>query len=267
MNVALLQKTAKKVGIAIAKNSPLILTSLGVGGVVTTTVMGATATYKAVRILDEEMDTRYKDWVAESGKPAEEYIETPLTTKEVVKLVWKVYAPTVILGTVTIGCIIASHKISASRYAALAGIYTFTESALKEYQEKVAETFGEKKEQKVQDDIAQDHLNNNPIHEHTIFATGHGDSIFFDDLSGRYFTSTREFLEKSRNDFNKKLLTANMLSVNEWFDEIGLEHIAIGNDIGWDSEHQLLELRFSTKFTTDGRPCGVIKYGLGPRGI
>lgn len=53
-------------------------------------------------------------------------------------------------------CLIGASSVNLRRNAALATAYTLSESALKEYREKVVETIGEKKEQAVQDAVAKE---------------------------------------------------------------------------------------------------------------
>jgi predicted DNA repair protein MutK len=89
------QGLIKTIGGTVSRNSPTILTSLGVAGVVATTVMGGRDTIKAIRILDE-LD------------PDNEF-----TNKEKIKETYKCYIPTMIMGAVTIGCIIGANSINA----------------------------------------------------------------------------------------------------------------------------------------------------------
>ena len=79
-----------------------------------------------------------------------------LKKKEIVKLTWECYIPTAAVGLSTIACIIGAHNIHLRRNAALASLYSLTESAFKEYQSKVVETIGKNKELKVRDDVVSD---------------------------------------------------------------------------------------------------------------
>ena len=88
------------------------------------------------------------------------------------RLTWRYYVPTAIMGGLTIACIIGANSINLRRNAALAGAYSLTEAALKEYQAKVIETIGDKKEQAIRDDIAKDRVKEHPLGEREVIITG-----------------------------------------------------------------------------------------------
>lgn len=241
-------KLAKDATKFVSDNSPTILTAMSVAGVVTTSVMAVKATPEAVRDI----------WDAES--------ETTdiLSPKDKVKLCWKHYVPALTMGALTIACIISANKVSTKRNAALMSLYTFTEKSLKEYQEKVVETFGESKEQKVRDDIAQDRMSNDPVSSKQVIITGGGDVLCYDTLSGRYFENNIEAIRKAQNDLNKLLLDDGYASQNEFYHLIGLPPTKLGEELGWTSEN-LLELEFSSVLADDGRPCLSINYRVEPK--
>lgn len=136
---------SKKLGRKISDNSPVILTSMAVGGVVSTAYFTATATAKSVHRLYAE------------GAYDEEVWEEQ-TFLDRAKIVWPNYIPPVVIGATTIGCIIGGHGVHTRRQAALMSLYSVTETAFSEYRDKVVEVIGEKEEQKVRDDIAQDQV-------------------------------------------------------------------------------------------------------------
>jgi hypothetical protein len=55
------------------------------------------------------------------------------------------------------------------------------------------------------------------------------------------------------------------ISLNEFYYEIGLNPISIGDDIGWNIDRGYIELNFSSQLTDDGNPCLVIDYQVAPR--
>ena len=122
MNV--LMKSVKLTARIIEKNSPAILTAMGVVGVVSTSVLAVRATPKAVRIIETAAAF---DAVAGDPIVISEYDKV-----EVAKLVWKEYVPAVAMGLATIGCIVGANTLNAKRIADVAGAYSIAESALKE---------------------------------------------------------------------------------------------------------------------------------------
>lgn len=265
MSSGLIQSSAKQVGDFLVKNSSTILAGLAVTGVVTTTLMGIDAKTKADRILAEKEDQKYKDWVSEYGSSAGEYPGPEFTPKELILLTWKCYLPTIVMGAATISCIIGGHSINMRRNAALAGLYSLTEKTLQEYQAKVVEQLGEKKEEKVREAILQDKLDKNPVNECKVLITGKGDSLCWDSLSGQYFMSDIETVRRIVNQFNHDIISDRWGTVNSLYSDLGLEHTAFGETMGWSTEWGLLEVDITTKVATDGRPCLVLVYKTKPR--
>ena len=247
----------------VAKNSPTILTALGAAGVISTAVLAVKATPEALHLLEEE---RIKRWDAdvdglETGEPIR-----MATGLEMVKIAWKPYIPAVLVGSAAVACIIGANTIGLRRNAALMSIYTLTEKALTEYQAKVVEVVGEHKAEQVKADIAQDHLNANPVSKSTVIITGKGDTLVFDEPSGRYFKSDIESIRKAENLLNKELYGASMVPWNRFYEHLEIDPIGLGWDLGWLPEEPL-DVRFTAKIADDGTPCIVIDYKVNPNGF
>jgi hypothetical protein len=258
MKKIVLSDTVKKLGRTLNKNSPAILTGFGVFGVVTTTIMGITATPKALLLLkDAELNIE-----GANGLPIR-----PLNSVEKAKVLIPIYMPTIAMGGLTIYAILSANKINATRVAALTSILTLAERNLQEYQHKVLAKLGEKKEAVIRSEILQDHISKNPPKDNAIIITGKGDHLCFDDLSGRYFTSDIETIRKIQNDFNKRLLNEMTLPINELYFELGLESIPLGDNMGWSVEKKMLELTFTAKLTPDGRSCIVLTHSNPPQAL
>ncbi|NLJ49842.1 MAG: hypothetical protein GX428_09720, partial [Candidatus Atribacteria bacterium] len=54
-------------------------------------------------------------------------------------------------------------------------------------------------------------------------------------------------------------------TLNEFYDELGLEGTELGRNMGWTTEFGLLDISFSAKLTPDNLPCIVLDYRIGPR--
>jgi hypothetical protein len=249
MNATGFKKALDVAGNSLRINSPTILTGLGVAGLITTVVLAVKATPKALLLLKESDE--YLGYKTTSD---------PVTT---IKVAWRPYAPAIIMGGVTVGCMIGANTINLRRNAALASIYSLTEATLREYQSKVVETIGEKKEKKIKDDIAKDRIDKNPSLNKGIIYTGKGDTLCYDTLSGRYFKSDMEFLRKIQNDVNRDIINHMWLSLNELYSELGLKGIKIGDDIGWNTDN-LVEFEFSAQLSDEGVPTMVIDYATKP---
>ena len=65
----------------------------------------------------------------------------------------KLYAPAVILGSASLGCLLASNDILRKRNAALSAAYMTVDKSFKEYRSRVAERFGEEVEKEIRYNI------------------------------------------------------------------------------------------------------------------
>ena len=246
-------KVAKNVRKFVMSNSPTILTGLGVAGVVTTTVMGIQATPKALRIIEEQRGLNHDG----------EYIE--LSKQEIIKLTWKCYVPTTLMGLLSIGCIIGSNKINLRRNAALASMYTISETALKEYQNKVVQQIGEVKAKEIKDEIDKDKVKNTPLNEDEILYTGAGDTLCFDAFSGRYFKSDIEFIKRAINEVCATMLRNDEVTLNEVYYAMDLKETELGEYLSFHIDDGLLEGDFSSQLTDKNVPCLVMSFKTRPR--
>lgn len=245
-----ISKIVTSIRMSAAKHSPEILTGIGIAGLVVTTVMAVRATPKALILIEDKK---------------KELNEDKLTPIETIKEAWICYVPAVLTGTVSIACLIGANSVNLRRNAALATAYTLSESALKEYQEKVIETIGEKKEQAIQDAVAKDRIEKNPVSTKEVIITEKGDALCLDYPSGRYFKSDREKINKAVNELNRRMRDEMYISLNEFYYEIGLSGIGIGDELGWNIDQGYIEPNFSCQLAEDGTPCLVISYFVGPR--
>lgn len=250
MNANGLKGVAQKAGQALIRNSPSILTGLSVAGLVTTTVMAVQATPKAIQIIDDAYEHFRDEGIRE------EFCQ--LSKKEILMLTWKCYVPAVIMGSITIACIVGANSINLRRNAALASVYSLTETALKEYQSKVVELVGEKKAGQIKDEIHKDKIARHPVQD--VIITGKGDHLCFEVTTSQYFMNDIENIRKAENRLNKNLIEDGTLTLNDVYYELGLRQTKLGDDLRWDANYGLMEFVFSSQLTADGTPCLVIDY-------
>ena len=233
----------------MSKHSPEILVGIGVAGAITSAILSAKATVKAVRLVDAAE--------AEKGEP--------LTKKEVVKTCWKCYIPTVATVTASTACVIGASKVHTKRNAALATAYQLSESALAKYSEKVVETIGEKKEEAIKAKVNKEKLDNNPVENTKVIITGKGETLCCDVLFGRYFESDIDKIKRAIAEINYTLVCDGYVSLNDFYDELGLDHIDVGDDLGWKVDQGKLDVDFGSQIASDGRPCITIEYSVAPK--
>ncbi|MDF2800185.1 MAG: hypothetical protein K0S61_88 [Anaerocolumna sp.] len=268
-----IKSLTKSIGSFTSKNSPTILTGISVAGMIGTTIMGIRATPKALQILQDETFRKRRDGeVTIDGKtkmvpPVNEIIKD-FTKKEVIKLTWKCYVPTVLMGGATIACIVGANSINLRRNAALVSLYSISETALKEYQAKVVEVVGKTKEQKISDDVKQDKINKNPVSKNEVIITGSGETLCYDVMSGRYFKSDADKIRAALNKLSRDLMSDMFISLSQVYQELGLEGTKLGDLVGWHLDQvgsDLIKPYFSSHLTDDGRPCLSLDFETEPK--
>lgn len=247
LNLAEITKNTK---ISIEKHTPEILMGFGIAGMITAIVVAVKDTPKAVKLIEEKK--------AEKGSDK-------LTVGETIKTAWKCYIPTTVIAATSTACLIGSSKINLKRNAVLATAYKIAESAHREYRDKVIETFGEKKEKAVKDKIAKDKIDSNPSRNCEIYITNNGNTLCYDVLSGRYFRTNIDKIKKVENELNRRMLIEGYISLNDFYDEIGLKQTKMGDELGWKIECGYLNLSFSSQLTEEDEPCLVVDYGVEPK--
>lgn len=226
MNWKTLTKTAKR---TLSRNGSKILLGFGIAGAFTAVGFAITATPKAMILLDE--------------KKKELGVEK-LDAKTIVKTAAPVYIPTAISMAVSTGCIIGASSVNDRRNAALAAAYTMSETALRSYQDKVAATIGEDKAQEIKEAVTLEKMAKCPEPDEIPTAKNLApDDVSYDkkvkcweSLSGKYFWTTRNAIEKALNGLNKQLLSDLSVTENDLYDYLGMEHCKNGDLLGWDTQ-------------------------------
>lgn len=259
MNKQTLSKVARDVRNSLSKHSPEILIGIGIAGMVTTTILAVKATPKALQLME------YRKEELEVEK---------LTPIETVKTTWKCYVPAAISGITSVACIVGSHSVNARRNAALATAYKISETAFADYRNNVIETIGEKKEKSVVDKMSKKQIEEHPVNKTDIIVTGKGQTLCFDPLSHRYFYSSIDKLNKAANKLNHEINTSPFcndgVTLNDFYDEIGIPGTMTGDSLGWNLRTGLIEIYPSAQMVEEGEehegePCLVINFSVPPQ--
>ena len=239
----------------LKRSSPTILTCVGAIGVVATSVLAVKATPKAVDII------RAREGIDHEGNY---YGPTKL---EVVQSCWKCYIPAALVGLSTIACIFGANVLSKRNQASLVSAYALLSESYQQYRKAAKTVYGEDADSKIKAQMAKD----------TYISDGWGYSVYSPDLdsesekilcydlfSQRYFTSTMAAVLNAQYHVNRNLQLRGEVSINEFYEFLGIDKIENGNNIGW-SINELIEggimwLDFDNKHTVmdDGLECCVI---------
>lgn len=246
-----LTAAAKSIKGVLERHAPEILTGIGVAGMVTTTILAVKATPKACLLINDRKD---------------ELEVEKLPATELVKTTWKCYIPAAVTCGASIACLVGASSVNFKRNAALATAYKLSEAALSEYKDAVIETIGEKKEQAVRDKVAEERLKKNPVSKSEVIVTGNGTTLCYDPVGNSYFKSNIQQIESAKNKLNARMLSENYVSLNDFYDELGIGPTKLGEDLGWDIyKDGLIDIAFSSQLAEDGTPCLVMDYSVAPR--
>ena len=208
----------------ISKHSSEILTALSIIGVGTTVYTAHQDTIKAEHVLD---DVRYE--YRKKG------IYHKFTLEEKARLTWKCYIPTAISAVSTAGCIAGSHYCSHKQKEAISSAYTLSQMTLQEYQKKVIEKIGEKKERDIREEAYNEVAKRQApmcmdINSNDVIDTGHGNTLIYDVVADRYIKSDVGYIQAVRNSLNHDLLSEMYFDWNEIRYRIGLPKAKYGDD-------------------------------------
>ncbi len=248
-------RTFNKVGLQLKKHSPEILVVGGIVGTVASTIMACKATTKLDTILAEHKEkvdavheamehpeTLPEAYTQEDGKKDLSIVYAQ-TSLDLVKL----YAPAVMLGTVSIAAILAGHNITRKRNVALAAAYTAIDKSFKEYRGRVVERFGEALDKELRynikskevEEIVQNEDGTTTIEKRVVSTAdplASPYSKFFDEGCPDW-TKDPEFnlmfLRDQERYANQRLQARGHLFLNEVYDMLGIPRTEAGQVVGW----------------------------------
>lgn len=251
---------ASKTVMKLKKHSPEILVVAGIAGTVVSAVLACKATTKVAEILDETkgtLDTIHEgmetgaingqEYTTEDGKK-----DTVVVYAQTGMKLAKLYAPAIILGTLSITSILASNNILRKRNVALGAVYAAIDKSFKEYRGRVIERFGEQVDTELKygikakkfEEIEVDPENGKEkkVKKTVMVADPNLQSdyaVYFDSKSRNYETNpdyNRMFLKAQQAFANDKLQTRGHLFLNEVLDDLDLPRTPAGQIVGWTKD-------------------------------
>lgn len=258
-------RTFNKVGFSVQKHSPQILMGVGVAGVVASTVMACKATLKVNDILEESKETIEKIHEVRADETKKDVYSEEDSKKDLaivytqtgVKLA-KLYGPSIVVGALSLGSILMSHRILNKRNVALAAAYATIDKSFKDYRGRVVERFGETidrelkhniKVQEVEKTVTDEEGNEKTVKENA-FVVSPSDiseyARFFEEytkdekgnlVKNTYWNNDNEhnlvFLKQVERYANDKLRIKGFLFLNEVYEMLGIPRTKAGQVVGW----------------------------------
>ena len=192
--------------------------------------------------------------------------ETDVTKPTDILLAYaETYWPVALLfGLGTFLCI-GSHKDMLNKLSNALTIYSITNRAKKDYEDAAKSVLSPKKEEEIRHAVAENHVINNPVENQIIIETGHGHSLFRDELTGRYFYASREWVENCKTAFNDMLNDMattgdGCCDLNDWYDILGLPIVDIAKVWTFSQATGLMRIDYHYVPIDDDRNCTVISY-------
>lgn len=234
---------------------PIILTGVGIAGVIATTAACQKDTAKAMKMLDE----------------ADIEIETKT---DQFKYTWKCYIPTMVTGTVTILSIAAAGYLSHKTEMALAAALALNKDNLKKFETKAREIIGEDKVREIKQEVAKADAAKatppkKPVDKSLV--------RLYDPYTEQFIDTSIEKISLTMLAINKDLTTTGEASYNKLIRLLGGKESknidmlgwSLGNDIqdyNWSyqpNDQYWIEI-YTTEQTVDNQTFQVLCFNVGP---
>ena len=246
-----MNKFYHKSALFLRKHSPTILTCIGAGGVIGTTVLAVKATPKALMLLEDAKEEKGEE----------------LTKFETAIVAAPAYIPAAITGVATIACIFGANVLNKRQQASLVSAYALLENSYKEYRGKVKDLYGEETDLHIKKEIAKDGLKDYDIPEDDNV------KLFYDDFSHQYFEATMEDVQEAIYLLNRELVVKDYAYLNEYYELLGIDSPVEGWDHGWSKGGYLtrywqewIDFKLEKVEMEDGLECHVILMEIEPYG-
>lgn len=238
--------------LVLQKHSPTIMFAAGVTGAVASTVLACKATLKIADVLDEHENMKDKakgvlDGTLDTSHAKTTYNDNDykrdmyiLHVQTGVKLV-KLYAPAIIIGSLSIAALVGSHKTLMNRNTALTAAYAALENSFGRYRKIVRDEIGEDKEAQLHYAAEQRNAIDKNIAKASKTKSDRPNDYsqyakFFDDTSQNWQRTPSynfQFLRNQQTWANDKLRMRGHLFLNEVYDMLGYDHTTEGAVVGW----------------------------------
>ena len=190
------------------------MTGISAAGIIFTAVVTAKQTPKALQLLSN----------------AEKEKGEALTKWEKVKTALPAYIPVIIIGALTIACVVETNIINEKQKAAYISAYTALSRSYKQYKNKVTELYGENANYIVEDEIIKEKANADNLYSSDDKLT------FYEENYGDFFELSKEELLASEYELNRTFILRGYVTLNDFYQYLGLPTSEIGDKLGWSDD-------------------------------
>lgn len=209
---------SEQVGYFIKRNMPTILSIGAAIGVVVSNILTNKASIKATLKVDEIEKKKHRE----------------LTFIEEVKVVAPIYAPSIVVGAATIGCIFGSTFLNKKQLAALAGAMSLLQANFKRYREEVVHEVGKEKEENIWK-ASRTPITKTVSEQESKFVDTTGLTFFIDSLTDEGFYADKATVESAILKLNRKLAlsSAHTVTYDQFRYDLDLHPTSFGSVVGW----------------------------------
>lgn len=244
-------RTLHTTAFKLKKNSPELLVVGGTIGVVASFVMACHASTKVGKVLEEAKES-VKTIREVSEEAPEKYTDEDaqqdliITYSQMGAKLVKLYAPSVILGTLSLGCILTSNHILQKRNGALAAAYATIEKSYHEYRNRVKDRYGEEAEREIRYNVKAKEITRKETDPETgevkdvkeTVETGEPTEYarFFDEACSSWSKNPEHnmlFVRNQQRYANDLLRSRGHLFLNEVYDLFDIPRTQAGQIVGW----------------------------------
>lgn len=197
------------------RNSSTILSAVASIGVISTAILAAKATPKALDLIDQ----------------AEYEKGDKLTTLEKINVTGLCFTPAILSGIATISCIFGANYLNKKQQASLVSAYMLLDRKFKDYRHGVQMEFGEYDDKDVDIKVYRHSMDTEDI-----IKPNDDEILVYDIFNRRYFNTTKEKLKEVNHKINKKLHTEDYVCVNDIYKMLGEELLETGTAFGWSTQ-------------------------------
>lgn len=242
----------------VQKDSPEILLVTGIILGAGTLVTACKATLKVNDILSESREKIEK--IRDLGEDKERCKENDCSEDDIKKAmamtyvktaldVVKVYSPSIILGGMSLMCLISSNNILKRRNAATMAAFATMKKSFDGYRDRVVARYGEEVDKQLKNAIRTEKVTEEKIDEETgkkkksskdVEVTdydGHSEfSRIFDESNPNWKKNAlynKMFLQSAERYLNDKLRVEGVLFLNEVYEALGFDRTKAGQTVGW----------------------------------
>lgn len=244
--------TVNDIGKWLKRNSDVILTVIGAGGVVATAVLAVKASKKADKYIYEASDAK----------------GDALTRTETISIAMPIYFPVIMVGAGTIACVLGANMLNRKQQATLISAYTALENSFREYRNKVDLYCGKGTDAFVASAIEQekaDAIDDEPPWDRT-------QTFYIEDTKEpKFFERTMQQIMQAEYNLNRNFALRGYATFNEFLEFLGLPLTEDGDAIGWDQStgeefygYRWIDFTHNHLRTDDGLNVCSIDMPFGP---